>query len=143
MASRARLPADERGVGVRSFRGAELEGVVSSREFGDASACILANGTESSRQGSEMDATTDEARDTAIVKHLDRGLLLLWSKGRMEFCTQSVELNEVILGANWYTALLCSVVNWIFSTAFQLPLLLPISVVQDLPPRSSRPIDST
>jgi transcriptional regulator with XRE-family HTH domain len=29
--------------------------------------------------------------------HLDGRLLLLWSKGRMGFCTQSIVLNEVIL----------------------------------------------
>jgi hypothetical protein len=29
--------------------------------------------------------------------HVDGSMLLLWSKGRKGFCTQSVELNEVIL----------------------------------------------
>jgi hypothetical protein len=61
MESRARLPADERGVGIRSFRGAELDGVVSSRKPGDVSACILAIGAEAKRQESEMDAARDEA----------------------------------------------------------------------------------
>ena len=44
-----------------------------------------------------MDAATDQARDTVVAMHVDGRMLLLWSKGRMEFCTQSVELNEVIL----------------------------------------------
>jgi hypothetical protein len=58
--------------------------MVSSRKPGDASACIFAIGAEAKRQESEVDAARDKARDTAVAMH-------------MEFCTQSLELNEVIL----------------------------------------------
>lgn len=43
-----------------------------------------------------MDAPADEAGDPAVAMHLDRRLLLLWGKSGMDFCTQSVEPNEVI-----------------------------------------------
>ena len=75
-----------------------MEGLVSPGEPGDDGACVLAVKAEAQRGESGMDAPADEAGDPAVAMHENGRVLLLWCKGRMVFCTQPVELNEVILG---------------------------------------------